>query len=422
MLDAKIIRDQPEIIRAMLAKRHMEFPLDELLDYDQKRRALITEAQELKHKRNVVSEKIAVEKKQGRDASDVIKEMKVISDRIASLDAEIDCAEKRYHELMLSLPNLVHESVPEGKDETDNVEVRKWGEPTKFDFTVKDHIEIATSLDLIDLDRAAKTSGARFYFLKGDLVKLNHTLIQFALDFLSKKGYTLVQTPYMINRKAMEGAVIVSDFGDVIYKVDGDDLYLIGTSEHAIVAMHMDEIFDAKQLPIRYAGVSPCFRKEAGAHWRDTKGIFRVHQFEKVEQFVFAKPEESWAIHETMIKNAEEFFQLLGIPNRVMLLCTSDLGKVSAKTYDLEAWMPGQNAYREIVSCSNCMDYQARRLGVKYRERPNEESKFVHSLNSTLVATERTLVAILENYQTKKGTVIIPDVLKPYMDGIEELK
>ena len=422
MLDAKIIRDQPEIIRAMLAKRHMEFPLDELLDYDQKRRALITEAQELKHKRNVVSEKIAVEKKQGHDASDAIKEMKVISDRIASLDAEIDRVEKRYHELMLSLPNLVHESVPEGKDETDNVEVRKWGEPTKFDFTVKDHIEIATSLDLIDLDRAAKTSGARFYFLKGDLVKLNHTLIQFALDFLSKKGYTLVQTPYMINRKAMEGAVIVSDFGDVIYKVDGDDLYLIGTSEHAIVAMHMDEIFDAKQLPMRYAGVSPCFRKEAGAHGRDTKGIFRVHQFEKVEQFVFAKPEESWAIHEEMIKNAEEFFQLLGIPYRVMLLCTSDLGKVSAKTYDLEAWMPGQNAYREIVSCSNCMDYQARRLGVKYRERPNEESKFVHSLNSTLVATERTLVAILENYQTKKGTVIIPDVLKPYMDGIEELK
>ena len=422
MLDAKIIRDQPEIIRAMLAKRHVEFPLDELLDYDQKRRALITEAQELKHKRNVVSEKIAVEKKQGHDASDAIKEMKVISDRIASLDAEIDRAEKRYHELMLSLPNLVHESVPEGKDETDNVEVRKWGEPTKFDFTIKDHIDIATSLDLIDLDRAAKTSGARFYFLKGDLVKLNHTLIQFALDFLSKKGYTLVQTPYMINRKAMEGAVIVSDFGDVIYKVDGDDLYLIGTSEHAIVAMHMDEIFDAKQLPMRYAGVSPCFRKEAGAHGRDTKGIFRVHQFEKVEQFVFAKPEESWAIHEEMIKNAEEFFQLLGIPYRVMLLCTSDLGKVSAKTYDLEAWMPGQNAYREIVSCSNCMDYQARRLGVKYRERPNEESKFVHSLNSTLVATERTLVAILENYQTKKGTVIIPDVLKPYMDGIEELK
>jgi seryl-tRNA synthetase len=422
MLDAKLIRDQSEIVRDMLAKRHIEFPLDELLNFDKKRRMLITEAQELKHKRNVVSEKIAAEKKQGHDASEVIKEMKAISDRISQLDAEIDNAEKRYQELMLSLPNLVHESVPEGKDENDNVEVRRWGEPTKFEFNAKDHIAIATSLDLIDLDRAAKTSGARFYFLKGDLVKMNHALIQFALDFLVKKGYTLLQTPYMINRKAMEGAVIVSDFGDIIYKIEDDNLYLIGTSEHAIVAMHMNEIFDAKQLPIRYAGISPCFRKEAGAHGKDTKGIFRVHQFEKVEQFAFAKPEESWAIHEEMLKNSEEFFQLLGIPHRVMLLCSADLGKVSAKTYDIDAWMPGQNAYREIVSCSNCTDYQARRLGVKYREKPNEESKFVHTLNSTLVATERTLVAIIENYQTEKGSVIVPDVLKPYMDNIEELK
>lgn len=422
MLDAKIIRDQPEIIRAMLAKRHVEFPLDELLGFDKKRRALITEAQELKRQRNVVSEKIVAEKKQGRDANDVIKEMKVISDRISALDDEIEQAERRYRELVLSMPNLVHESVPEGKDESDNVEVRKWGEPTKFGFQARDHIDIATALNLLDLDRAAKVSGARFYFLKGSLVKMNQALIHFALDFITKKGYALLQTPYMINRKAMEGAVLVSDFGDVIYKVDGEDLYLIGTSEHVVVAMHMDEVFDAKQLPIRYAGVSPCFRKEAGAHGRDTKGIFRVHQFEKVEQFVFAKPEESWEIHEEMLKNAEEFFQLLGIPHRVTLLCSTDLGKISAKTYDIDAWMPGQNAYREIVSCSNCLEYQARRLGVKYREKPNEESKFVHTLNSTLVATERTLVAILENYQTERGTVIIPDVLKPYMDDIDELK
>ncbi|MEM2760129.1 MAG: serine--tRNA ligase [Nitrososphaerales archaeon] len=422
MLDAKIIRDQPEIIRAMLKKRHVEFPLEELVNFDQKRRALITEAQELKHKRNIVSEKIAMEKKKGFDASEHIKEMKVISDRIAALDNEIDQAERRYRELMLSIPNIVHESVPDGRDENDNVEVRRWGEPLKFDFRVKDHIDITSSLNLIDLERAAKISGARFYFLKGDLVKLNHALIHFALDFLAKKGYTPIQTPYMINRKAMEGAIIVSDFRDVIYKIEDEDLYLIGTAEHAIVAMHMNEIFDAKQLPVRYAGVSPCFRKEAGAHGRDTKGIFRVRQFEKVEQFAFAKPEESWNMHEQMLNNAEEFFQLLRIPYRVMLLCSADLGKVSSKTYDIEAWMPGQNAYREIVSCSNCLEYQARRLGVKYREKPNEESKFVHTLNSTLVATERTLVAILENYQTKRGTVRIPDVLKPYMDDIEELK
>lgn len=421
MLDAKIIRDQPEIIKQMLAKRQIEFPLKELLELDKKRRSLITEAQELKHKRNVVSEQIAMKKKEGQDASSVISEMKFIADRISALDAEIDSAEKRYRELMLMLPNLIHESVPEGRDENDNVEVRRWGEPRKFSFKARDHIDLGLSLDLIDLDRAAKTSGARFYFLKGDLVKMNYALIQFAIDFLKKKNYTLIQTPYMINRKAMEGAIIISDFRDVIYKVEDDDLYLIGTSEHSIVAMHMDEIFDAKQLPIRYAGISPCFRKEVGAHGRDTKGIFRVHQFEKAEQLVFAKPEESWAEHEKMIRNAEEFFQLLGIPYRTVLLCTADLGKISAKTYDLEAWMPGQNAYREVVSCSNCTDYQARRLGVKYRDKPNEESKFVHTINSTLVATERTLVAILENYQTEKGTITVPDVLQPYMDGVKEI-
>jgi seryl-tRNA synthetase len=421
MLDVKIIRDQPEIIKDMLAKRHVEFPFDELQDFDKKRRALITEAQELKHKRNVVSEQIAAKKKSGEDASIAINEMKLIADRIGVLDAEIEHAEKRYQELMLMLPNIIHESVPEGKDENDNVEVRRWGEPRKFGFKAKNHIELGTALDLIDLDRAAKISGARFYFLKGDLVKMNHALIQFALDFLRKKNYTLIQTPYMINRRAMEGAVMLSDFGDVIYKIEDDDLYMIGTSEHAMVAMHMDEIFDANQLPIRYAGVSPCFRKEAGVHGRDTKGIFRVHQFEKVEQLVFANPENSWVEHEKMIQNAEEFFKLLGIPYRIVLLCTADLGKISAKTYDLEAWMPGQNAYREVVSCSNCLDYQARRLGIKYRDKPNEESKFVHTLNSTLVATERTLVAILENYQTEKGTVVVPEVLRPYMDGISEI-
>ena len=421
MLDVKLVRDQPEIIKDMLEKRHIEFPFDELQDFDKKRRVLITEAQELKHKRNVVSEQIAAKKKSKEDASNAIGEMKLIADRIGALDAEIEHAEKRYQELMLMLPNLIHESVPEGKDENDNVEVRRWGEPRKFGFKTKDHIELGTSLDLIDLDRAAKISGARFYFLKGDLVKMNHALIQFALDFLGKKSYSLIQTPYMINRRAMEGAVMLSDFGDVIYKIEDDDLYMIGTSEHAMVAMHMDEIFDAKQLPIRYGGISPCFRKEAGAHGRDTKGIFRVHQFEKIEQLVFATPEHSWAEHERMIQNTEEFFKLLGIPYKIVLLCTADLGKISAKTYDLEAWMPGQNAYREVVSCSDCLDYQARRLGIKYRDKPNEESKFVHTLNSTLVATERTLVAILENYQTEKGAVTVPEVLRPYMNGIKEI-
>lgn len=421
MLDAKMIRDNPAIVKDMLAKRHVVYPFDELIDIDRKRRSLITEAQELKHKRNVVAEQIALKKKRNEDASDVVSEMKSVADRINALDSEITYAENRYQELLLMLPNLVHDSVPEGKDENDNVEVRRWGEPRKFTFKVRDHIELGISHDLIDLDRAAKIAGARFYFLKGGLVKMNHALVQFAFDFAMKKNYTLVQPPYMINRKAMEGAVMVSDFGDVIYKIEDDDLYMIGTSEHAMVAMHMDEVFDVKQLPVRYAGMSSCFRKEVGAHGRDTKGIFRVHQFEKIEQFVFARSEDSWKEHESMIQYAEEFYRLLGIPHRIMLLCTADLGKISAKTYDLEAWMPGQNAYREVVSCSNCLEYQARRLGIKYREKPNEESKFVHTLNSTLVATERTLVAIMENYQTERGPIMVPDALLPYMDGIQEI-
>jgi seryl-tRNA synthetase len=217
----------------------------------------------------------------------------------------------------------------------------------------------------------------------------------------------------------MEGAIMLSDFADVIYKIEGEDLYLIGTAEHAIAAMHMDEILDGNKLPLRYAGVTPCFRKEAGAHGRDTKGIFRVHQFEKVEQFVFAKQEQSWDEHEMLISNAEEFFRLLEIPYRVVLLCSSELGKVSAKTYDIEAWMPAQNRYREIVSCSNCLDFQARRLRIRYRDKPNEESKYAHTLNSTLVATERTIVAIMENYQQEDGSIIVPKVLRPYMNDIE---
>jgi seryl-tRNA synthetase len=300
--------------------------------------------------------------------------------------------------------------------------VRQSGSPRKFDFAPKDHVDIATALDLVDLERAAKVSGARFYFLKNELVKLNHALVQFALDFLSGHGYAPVQPPYMIRKEPMAGAVILGDFQDVIYKVEGEDLYMIGTSEHAIASMHMDEIMDGKKLPIRYAGFSPCFRKEAGAHGKDMKGIFRVHQFEKVEQFVYCRPEDSWKEHEKMLALSEEFYSKLGIPYRVMLLSSGDTGKISAKTYDIEAWMAGQNAYREIVSCSNCLDYQARRLAIRFRDKTNEDTRFLHTLNSTLVATERTMVAILENYQTSSGTVEVPEVLQDYMGGIKEIK
>jgi seryl-tRNA synthetase len=319
------------------------------------------------------------------------------------------------------LPNYVHDSVPIGKDQTNNVIIRTHGTIKKFDYTIRNHIDIGESLNLIDIEKAAKISGSRFYFLKNDLVLLNHAIISFALDFISEKGYTLLQPPYMIKKNAMEGAVILEDFKDVIYKIQDEDLFLIGTSEHAMAAMHMDQILEGSKLPIRYAGFSPCFRKEAGAHGKDMKGIFRVHHFDKVEQFVYSRPENSWQEHERMLNIAEEFYTKLGIPYRVVLLCSADLGKISAKTYDIEAWIPAQKNYREIVSCSNCIDYQARRLRIRFRDKSNEETKLVYTLNSTLVAIQRTLVAILENYQTTNG-VMIPEILQSYMGGIQEIK
>lgn len=419
MIDPKILRDRPEVISKMLAKRRIDFPLDRLLELDKRRRMLMRELQDLNHKRNTVAESIALKKRKGDNAEDDIRMMKAIAVEIDRLEEEMKEVEEEYNSLLLALPNLVDDSVPYGEGEKDNIVVRQWGEPGKFNFPAKDHIELG--LSLIDTERAAKVSGSRFYYLFNGLVMLNYALIHFALDFIHKKGFTLVQTPYMINRRAMEGALMMSDFNDVIYKVEGEDLYLIGTAEHAIAAMHMDEILDGSKMPLRYAGVTPCFRKEAGAHGRDTKGIFRIHQFEKVEQFVFAKPEYSWDEHEMLIRNAEEFFRLLEIPYRVVLLCSSELGKVSAKTYDIEAWMPAQGRYREVVSCSNCLDFQARRLMIRYRDRPNEESRYVHTLNSTLVATERTIVAIMENYQREDGSIEIPKVLKPYMNDIDAI-
>ncbi|MGI0082435.1 MAG: serine--tRNA ligase [Nitrosopumilaceae archaeon] len=416
MLDPKILRENPDKIRKMLKDRSIDFALDELIKLDRERRELIIKTDELRKKKNDISLEIAQKKKSGQDTTSLIEHMRQVSDNLAKLETVQTKTESDYSRLALRMPNLIHESVPIGKDETANKEIRRWGKIPKFDFKTKDHIDISQSLDLVDLERAAKVAGARFYYLKNDLVKLNQALIQYALDFLSEKNYTPVQTPYLINRNSMEGAIIAEDFEDVIYKVEDDDLYLIGTSEHAIVSMHADEIIEGKSLPLRYAGVSPCFRKEAGAHGRDQKGIFRVHQFEKVEQFVFSRPEESWKEHERMLAVAEEFYQKLEIPYRIILLSSGDLGKISAKTYDLEAWMAGQNSYREIVSCSNCLDFQTRRLKIRFRDRTNDQPQYLHTLNSTLVATSRTLVAILENFQTKDGHVSVPKILQKYVD------
>jgi seryl-tRNA synthetase len=415
MLDPKIIKENPGIIRDMLKARAIEFDLDELINSDQKRREFILKTDELRKEKNHVAVEISQKKKAGQDISSILTEMKKISDELAKLEFLQIEIEKKYSDLILTIPNLIHESVPIGNDATTNKEIKKWGKIPEFDFKINDHVDISENLDLVDLERAAKVAGARFYFLKNDLVQLNQSIIHYALDFLVGKKYSLVQPPYMINRKSMEGAIIADDFDEVIYKIENEDLYMIGTSEHAMAAMHSGEIIEGKDLPLRYAGISTCFRKEAGAHGRDQKGIFRVHQFDKIEQFIFARPEESWKEHERMLVVAEEFYQNLEIPYKVMLLSSGDMGKISAKTYDIEAWMAGQNAYREIVSCSNCLDYQARRLKIRFRDKTNEETQYLHTLNSTLVATSRILVSIMENFQTKDGHIIIPKVLQKYM-------
>jgi seryl-tRNA synthetase len=421
MLDPKLIKEKPEIIRNMLKSRAVEFDLDALIESDQKRREFIIKTDELRKKKNQIAVIISEKKKGGEDISSILAEMKNISNELTKLESEQENVENKYLKLASTIPNLVHESVPIGIDGSANKEIKKWGDIPKFDFKIKDHIDISEDLNLVDLERAAKVAGARFYYLKNDLVRLNQALIHFGLDFLAEKGYSLVQPPYMINRESMEGAVIAEDFEEVIYKIQDEDLYMIGTSEHAMAAMHSKEIIEGKDIPIKYAGISPCFRKEAGAHGRDQKGIFRVHQFDKIEQFVFAKPEDSWKEHEKMLAVAEEFYQKLEIPYRVMLLSTGDIGKISAKTYDIEAWMAGQNAYREIVSCSNCLEYQARRLKIRFRDKTNEDTQYVHTLNSTLVATTRVLVAIMENFQTKDGHIRIPRVLQSYMGNQTEI-
>jgi seryl-tRNA synthetase len=419
MIDPRLLKDDPERLRLMLFQRNQTFPLDELLSLDERRRSLISESDSARHRKNLIAQTIAKRKKTREDCSEELSEMKSLGNKIVKLGKDLEETEVNFKHLIMSLPNLVSSSVPVGANEQDNVVIRSIGAPSKFDFAPLDHVDLGTRLDLFDIERAAKISGSRFYFLKNVLVKLNIGLLQYALDYLNDQGYVPVQPPYMIRREPMEGAVILEDFEHVIYKIHGEDLHMIGTSEHAMAAMHMDEILDGASLPLRYAGISPCFRKEAGAHGKDTKGIFRVHHFDKVEQFIFTRPEDSEKEHQKMVELAEKFYEGLGIPIRTVLLCTGDMGKTSSKTYDIEAWMPGQDAYREIVSSSNCLDYQSRRLRIRFRDRPDEETRLVHTLNSTLVATGRTLVAIIENFQRADGTIRIPDPLKKYVGSDE---
>jgi seryl-tRNA synthetase len=309
--------------------------------------------------------------------------------------------------------------VPFGKDDKDNVEIRRWGKPPQFDFEPKSHVEILSNLGMLDLERAAKISGDGFYYLKGDLVLLDLAIQRLALDLLRKRGFTIVEPPFMMRRKAYEGVTDLADFESVMYKEEDEDLYLIATSEHPMGAMFMNEVLDRQQLPIKFAGISPCFRREVGSHGKYTKGIFRVHQFNKIEQFVFCTPEQSWQIHEELQKNSEDLYQALGLHYRVVSVCTGDIGSIAAKKYDTEAWM-ADGQFREVGSNSNCTDYQARRLNVRWREGEGKPVEgFVHTLNNTALATSRTMIAIIEQFQQKDGTVVVPKVLRPFMNGIE---
>jgi seryl-tRNA synthetase len=397
--------------------------LDELIDFDRKWRQHLTELNELRHERRLITTEIAALKKKGKDANKELSKAKKIDTEITALEKQVNECEQKVHYYLMRLPNLLHESVPTGKGENDNVQVRSWGEIPKFSFLVKDHINLGLSLDIMDIERAGKIAGARFFYLKREGVFLDMALMNFALEEMVKKGYTSIEPPFLMRREPYEGVVAISDFEDVLYKIEKEDLYLIATSEHPMAAMFMNEVLKAEDLPLKLVGVSANFRKEAGAHGKDTRGIFRTHQFNKIEQFIFCKPEDSWKMHEELIQNAEELVQKLGLPYRVVNDCTGDIGTVAAKKYDIEAWMPAQNAFREIISCSNCTDYQARRLNIKYREKEGEPPKgYVHTLNSTAIATGRTIVAILENYQQKDGSAGVPEVLRKYMGGIKKIE
>ena len=426
MIDIRLVREKPEVVRKSLEKRG-EYEklkvLDELIDLDAEWRRLTSEVENLRYRRNVLTQKIASLRKRGEKVDDLLNEAKALPAKIKGLEEKVREYKSRIRRLLLEIPNIIHESVPIGKDESENVTVRVWGSKPEFEFPVRDHTEIALNLGIVELERAAKIAGSRFFYLKGKGVLLELALIRLALDHLVSKGWEPIEPPYMMRREPYEGVTDLGDFEEMLYKIEGEDLYLIATSEHPLAAMFMNEVLYESDLPLRFVGVSPCFRKEAGAHGKDTKGIFRTHQFNKVEQFVFCKPEDSWRMHEELIRNAEEIYRKLELPYRVVNVCSGELGAVAAKKYDLEVWMPAQRRYREVVSCSNCTDYQARSLNIKYREGEGKPPKgFVHTLNSTALATGRTIVAILENYQERDGSVTVPKALRPYMGGLEVIR
>ncbi|MBU0667029.1 MAG: serine--tRNA ligase [Nanoarchaeota archaeon] len=418
MIDIRYVREHSNEVRKNLRKRKnpaLLKRLDSLLKIDDDWRKSKFEVDRLKHERNKISAQINEAKKAGKDITAIVKKAKEIPQKIVQLEEKQVKLFSEMKEHLMRIPNLLHESVPEGKDDKDNVEVRRVGKLPKFGFKPKNHFELLENLGLIDSERANKNSGHGFFYNKGDLALLDFALQKFTIDFLSKRGYIVVNPPYMLRREPYEGVTDLADFETVMYKIEGDDLYLIATSEHPMAAYYMDEILNNSDLPIKFCGISPCFRREVGSHGKYTKGLFRMHQFNKIEQFIFCNPKDSWKFHEELQKNAEDLYKALKIPYRVVNVCTGDIGIIAAKKYDTEMLM-ADGEYREVGSNSNCTDYQARRLNIRYRESEGKPvAGFVHTLNNTAIATSRTLIAIIENNQNKDRTINIPKVLQPYM-------
>lgn len=425
MLDIKRIRNNPDMVKQAMLNRSKSFDIgliDRVVELDERRRQILVEVETLKNKRNTDSQEIPKLKKEGKPVDALMAEMKELSDKIKGYDEELSKVEEDITSVLLRIPNIPNEDVPVGESDKDNPEIRRWGEPRKFDFEAKAHWDIGTNLDILDFERGAKVTGARFTFYKGLGSRLERACINFMLDLHTQKhGYVEIFPPYMANRKAMTGTGQLPKFEEDMFKLQGLEYFLIPTAEVPVTNMYMDDILDGEALPVKHTAYSACFRAEAGSAGRDTRGLIRQHQFNKVELVKFADPEKSYEELESLTHDAEEVLQMLGLPHRVVKLCSGDLGFSSAKTYDLEVWMPSYGRYVEISSCSNFEDFQARRANIKFRRNPKAKPELVHTLNGSGVAVGRTVAAILENYQEADGSVRIPEVLIPYMGGIDKI-
>lgn len=420
MLDIKFVRENTDKLREALEKRGYRISLNDFLESEERRRELLRMSEELRNRRNIVSEEIGRLKKQKEDASALITEMKGVSDEIKNLDEKIRGLDYETSSFLLGIPNIPDESVPVGKDETENVEIRKWGKPREFDFKPLNHWDLGEMHDIIDFERASKIAGARFSIMKGLGAKLERALMNFMLDVNTSKGYREIFPPIIVNSDSMTGTGQLPKFEAELFKTVAPEFYLIPTAEVPITNIHRGEILNENDLPIYYTAYTPCFRREAGSYGKDTRGLIRQHQFNKVELVKFVKPEVSFDELEKLTVDAEDILQRLRLPYRVIALCTGDLGFAAAKTYDLEVWVPAQERYREISSCSNFTDYQARRADIRFRRKGKKGTEFVHTLNGSGLAIGRTVVAILENYQQKDGSIVIPEVLRPYM-GVDKI-